>query len=87
MIALWNTIYMQAILEQLRAENYPVLDEDVAHLSPLTYDHINMLGRYSFAVPESVARGELGPYGTRLRTVLRPVFRSIAPRKAGIREF
>jgi len=30
-------------------------------LSPLGYDHINMLGRYSFAVPESVSRGELRP--------------------------
>jgi hypothetical protein len=52
---------MQAALEQLRAEKYPVLDEDVAHLSPLTHDHINMLGRYSFAVPDSVIRGELRP--------------------------
>jgi hypothetical protein len=40
---------------------YPVRDQDVAHLSPLIYDHINVLGRYSFAVPESVARGELRP--------------------------
>lgn len=36
-------------------------DEDVARLSPLTQDHINMHGRYSFAVPEAVARGELRP--------------------------
>ena len=56
-IALWNTIYMQAALQQLRAEDYPVLEEDVVRLSPLGYEHINMLGRYSFAVPESVARG------------------------------
>ena len=27
----------------------------------LIYEHINMLGRYSFAVPEEVARGELRP--------------------------
>jgi hypothetical protein len=43
------------------AEDYPVLDEDVAWLSPLTYEHINIRGRYSFAVPEAVAKGELGP--------------------------
>ena len=60
-IVLWNTIYMQAALEQLRGEGYPVREEDVMRLSPLGYDHINMLGRYSFAVPESVARGELRP--------------------------
>src|SRR5918996_75049 len=60
-IVLWNTIYMEAALDQLRREGYPVRDQDVAHLSPLIYDHINVLGRYSFAVPESVARGELRP--------------------------
>jgi hypothetical protein len=27
----------------------------------LGHEHINLLGRYSFAVPESVARGELRP--------------------------
>nr|WP_312844852.1 Tn3 family transposase [Pseudomonas aeruginosa] len=40
---------------------YPVLEEDMARLSPLIHEHINMLGRYSFAVPEEVARGELRP--------------------------
>ena len=33
--------------------------EDVARLSPLEYQHINFLGRYSFALTESIARGEL----------------------------
>jgi TnpA family transposase len=61
MIVLWNTIYMQAALDQLRAEGFPVLAEDVAHLSPHTYGHINVLGRYSFSIPESVSRGELRP--------------------------
>ena len=32
-----------------------------ARLSPLGHEHINMLGRYSFSIPESVARGELRP--------------------------
>jgi len=32
-IVLWNTFYMNAALEQLRAEGYPVRDEDVARLS------------------------------------------------------
>jgi len=38
-----------------------VKEEDVARLSPLLHEHINMLGRYSFSVPESVAKGELRP--------------------------
>ena len=50
---------MEAVLNQLRLEGYVVLDEDLARLSPLIHEHINMLGRYSFAVPDEVARGEL----------------------------
>jgi TnpA family transposase len=60
-IVLWNTIYMGAALEQIRRDGYPVHEEDVARLSPLGYSHINMEGRYSFAIPEEVVRGELRP--------------------------
>jgi TnpA family transposase len=61
-IVLWNTIYIDAALAQLRKEGYPVQEEDVARLSPFIHErHINLLGRYSFAVPEAVARGELRP--------------------------
>ena len=35
--------------------------EDVAHLSPLGCEHVNLLGRYAFALPEEVRRGELRP--------------------------
>ena len=61
MIVLWNTIYMEAAIQHLRKEGYSVRDEDLARLSPLVHSHINMLGRYSFAMPETVARGELRP--------------------------
>lgn len=60
-IVLWNTIYMDAALNRLRAEGYDVRDEDVARLSPLGFEHINMLGRYAFTLPEPIARGELRP--------------------------
>jgi Tn3 transposase DDE domain len=63
-IVLWNTIYMDAALSQLRAEGYSERDEDVVRLSPLIHEHINMLGRYSFVVPQSVVRGELRPLRT-----------------------
>lgn len=60
-IVLWNTLYMDAALNQLRAEGFEVNAEDVARLSPLIYKHINFQGRYSFALAESVAQGELRP--------------------------
>lgn len=59
MIVLWNTLYMHAVLAQLRNEGYPVQSEDEARLSPFGRANINMLWRYSFLVPEAVARGEL----------------------------
>jgi TnpA family transposase len=60
-VILWNTIYMDATLDQLRTEGFEVRDEDVARLSPLAHEHINMLGRYAFTLPEPIARGELRP--------------------------
>ena len=61
MIVLWNTSYMEAALNQLRADGFEVKNEDVARLSPLLHEHINMLGRYSFLVPDAVAKGKLRP--------------------------
>ena len=61
LVVLWNTIYMDAAVRQLRAEGYEVRPEDVARLSPLGHKHVNMLGRYAFTLPEAVARGELRP--------------------------
>jgi hypothetical protein len=59
MIVLWNTIYIEAALNQLRKEGHPMKDEDAYRLSPLQHENINMLGRYSFSMPDAVAKGEL----------------------------
>ena len=48
MIVLWNTSYMEVALNQLRAEGFEVRDEDVARLSPLLHEHINMLAGIHF---------------------------------------
>ena len=60
-IVLWNTLYINAALEQLAREGYYVTSQDVARLSPLVFEHINLLGRYALSVPEAVTRGELRP--------------------------
>jgi hypothetical protein len=60
-IILWNTLYINAALEQLASEGYPVRPKDVVRLSPLVFDHIHLLGRYAFSVPDSVAGGQLRP--------------------------
>ena len=38
-----------------------ILPEDVERLSPLGYDHINLLGRYTFSLPEDILQGALHP--------------------------
>ena len=47
-VVLWNTRYLDAIIEHLRGSGQPVCDEDVARLSPLGHAHLNCLGRYAF---------------------------------------
>jgi TnpA family transposase len=41
-LVLWNTLYMEAVLTQLRTEGMEVLAADVARLSPLVHKHINL---------------------------------------------
>jgi len=47
-IVLWNTRYLDAALTQHRAEGHHADEDDVARLSPLVHQHINLLGRYHF---------------------------------------
>ena len=47
-VVLWNTRYLDAVIEDLRGNGHPVRDEDVARLSPLGHAHLNCLGRYAF---------------------------------------
>ena len=60
-IVLWNTLYMEAALHQLRTAGFEVKAEDVARLSPRLYKPINFQGRYSCALSEAVAQGGLRP--------------------------
>jgi TnpA family transposase len=47
-VVLWNTRFLDAIVEGLRGSGQPVRDEAVARLSPLGRAHLNCLGRYAF---------------------------------------
>lgn len=58
-IALWNTRYMAAAIEHLRATQGHVQADDVERLSPLRHDHINLHGRYHFTPSDAIDRGEL----------------------------
>ena len=60
-LVLWNTKYIERALSHLRAEGYAVRQEDVARLSPLISEHINLLGQYRFALSEQLSAGGYRP--------------------------
>ena len=53
-IVLWNTVYMDRALSHLRSTGYKTRIEDIVRLSPLGHKHINLMGRYNFALPEEL---------------------------------
>ncbi len=64
-IAVWNTRYMQAALDHLRATEYPVLESDLEHLSPILSGHINLHGSHHFDLQApKKRRGQLRPLRT-----------------------
>ena len=60
-IALWNSTYIQAALDQLTREGWNIDQADIARVSPLLFKHINFLGRYAFNLPQAIADGALRP--------------------------
>jgi hypothetical protein len=49
---LWNTVYLDHAVSELRAAGYPVLDADLERLSPYMRRHINFHGHYFFNRPD-----------------------------------
>ena len=56
----WNTVYMAAVIEQLRNEGYAVEDKDIEYLWRTRCEHINPYGRYAFNLESGITR-ELRP--------------------------
>ena len=60
-IVIWNTRYMGLALDAIRSKGINIDDADIQRLSPLGYDHINIVGKYSFNLPEIIENGGLRP--------------------------
>jgi TnpA family transposase len=60
-VVAWNTIYMMAALDALTAEGYAVEGDDLVHLSPARYEHINPYGKYRFELGAEWSRTTLRP--------------------------
>ena len=55
-VVVWNTVYMWEVIKQLQTEGYRINEEDLKHISPARYEHINVYGKYSFPVGQTLAR-------------------------------
>lgn len=53
----WNTRYIGLAVDSLRNDGMVIDEEDLKHLSPICWQHINIVGRYSFLIPEEIKRG------------------------------
>jgi hypothetical protein len=51
-VVLWTTVYLDAAVRQLRAQGYPVRDEDMARLSPFVSRQLGVHGTYNFILPD-----------------------------------
>jgi TnpA family transposase len=60
-VVIWNTVYMQAVLDQLRAEHDAVQEDALAHLSPARFEHVNPYGKYYFPIHKITERQGLRP--------------------------
>ena len=58
-IIVWNTEYLAAAATDLAMQGRPVPDAVWPHLTPLHWEHLNLVGRYSFEEP--VITGHLRP--------------------------
>lgn len=60
-VIVWNTVYMAAVIAQLKQEGHPVHDSDLPHVWPTRYAHLNVYGTWRFNVEEGWRRRGLRP--------------------------
>ncbi len=61
MVSAWNTVYLDKVVTTLRAKGEEIPDEYLAHVSPLGWQHINLLGRYDFDLTQAYPLHALRP--------------------------
>jgi len=58
-IIVWNTVYMGRAIQRLRQEGFAVRDEDLPHLWPTRFEHINVHGKMRFHLENRPRKGQL----------------------------
>ena len=60
-IVLWNTVYLERAVQELRDSGKDVDDKLLTHLSPLGWEHINLTGDYIWRQSKQVEQGKFRP--------------------------
>lgn len=60
-IILWNTVYLERAIQELRARGHTVDDKLLKHLSPLGWGHINLTGDYVWSQNKDTQNGNFRP--------------------------
>jgi len=60
-VVYWNTRYLDRALTELLDLRPDLADDDLDRITPLAYDHIRILGRYSFTLHQTVQAGHYRP--------------------------
>jgi TnpA family transposase len=63
-IILWNTTYLQRAVNHLRNQGHHPASGDLAHLSPLGWEHINLTGDYHWDTSPTLGPDEFRPLRT-----------------------
>lgn len=64
-IILWNTAYLQRAIEHVQKLGYKPTAADLAHLSPLGWEHINLTGDYHWDSAEPLGPDQFRPLRSR----------------------
>ena len=64
-IILWNTTYLQRAVDHLRSQGHHPAPGDLAHLSPLGWEPINLTGDYRWETSPSLGPDQFRPLRTR----------------------
>ena len=60
-INIWNSLYLQKAVDYRKSTDETFNEELLAHVSPLGWEHINMLGEYNFKIDEIDTTDSLRP--------------------------
>lgn len=60
-IILWNTVYLWRVVDHLRNQGKEPAISDLAHLSPLGWEHINLTGDYHWEAEQSFGINQFRP--------------------------